>query len=202
MKERLIMNEQNIDLTELFKVIQGLQLQVTENNLLIQELNLKIEQLTETKTKAIRTPRQPKVICSLLPKTHYLIPFDLITAEILDHVSNIVNNPRNCDMSDQYEINRDFITSLLQQGIPVYHFGNGRLAVHRFGGVRFNLSDLGINETELNLFDQLKDLEKTWKKEYKEQQRLEEVRSRIIWVSDEVKQEVLSRKFVDEKNDE
>jgi len=162
------MNEQNIDLTELFKVIQRLQLQVTENTLLIQELNLRIKQLTETKTKAIRTPRQPKVICSLLPNTHYLIPFDLITTKILDHVSNIVNNPNNCDVKDQHEMNRDFITGLLQQGIAVYHFGNGRLAVHRFGGVRFKLSDLGINETELNRFDELKDLEKTWKKEYKE----------------------------------
>lgn len=161
------MMTENINIGDLIKIIQRLQLQVTKNNLLIQKLSLKLEIATAPKE---RKRREPKGVCSLHPRSHYLIPRDLIAPLLGDWeeiINNIIDNEENCNVASQWERNRSFLKEMFDNlGILVWHYGKGRLSLHRFGGVKFNLSEFGLDENDLKPFNQLRDLEAAHKKEF------------------------------------
>lgn len=198
-EREIIMTQENINIGDLIKIIEGLQLQVTENNLLIQELSLKLEIATAPKE---RKRRDPKVMCSLHPRSHYLIPRDLIAPLLGDWegiINNIIDNEENCNVTSQWERNRSFLKEMFDNlGIPVWHYGNGRLSLHRFGGVKFNLSEFGLDENDLKPFNQLSDLEATHKKEFNRKMKKEETFSRFTFKDEETKARIMSRHYEEE----
>jgi len=190
------MNEQNLNINDLYNVILGLQLQIEENNLMIRSLTEKLEIATAPKATK---KRDPKMVCSLHPKTHYIIPREKIEALIEDWdgiINNIIGDERNANVTSQWERNKDFIEEIYNNyGIPVWHYGNGKLSVHRFGGIRFHLSDFALSEDDLKSFAQLSDLEATHKKEFVRNAKREETMSRFTFKSDEIRDQVMARRY-------